>query len=109
MLTTTTLTAAIVEIPSNIYADIDGYVNYFKHYKHAVDSFYLFPIESHNTHTIEVEISNGRFFEVTHTPLSDTTDALKVTAWDSNTRGWVSVNELPEGKDFITYLEQLRG
>lgn len=68
MLTTTTLTAAIVEIPSRIYAYIDGYVNYFKHYKHAVDSFYLFPIESHNTHTIEVEISNGRFFEVTHTP-----------------------------------------
>lgn len=107
MLTTTTLTAANVEIPSRIYADIDGLVNYLKHYKHAVDSFYLFP-QSRNAHTIEVEISNGRFFEVTHTPLSDTTDALKVTAWDSNTRAWVSINDLPEGKDFITYLEQLR-
>mgnify|MGYP000952558642 FL=1 len=109
MLTTTTLTAAIVEIPSNIYANIDGLINYLKHYKHAVDGYYLFPLESHNTHTIEVEISNGRFFEVTHSPLSNTTDALKVTAWDSNTRAWVSINELPEGKDFITYLEQLRG
>lgn len=109
MLTTTTLTAAIVEIPSNIYANIDGLVNYLKHYKHTVDSYHLYTLESHNTHTIEVEINNGRFFEVTHTPLSNTTDALKVTAWDSNTRAWVSVNELPEGKDFITYLEQLRG
>ena len=58
---------------------------------------------------MNVELDGGLLFSVGIRRKSDTTDALIVEAIDIETRKAVDLTYDTEARDFITYLEKLRG
>ena len=107
---TATADEATIIPPRLHFNDIEDLVQYIRRYKPRADGGYTYDPESIGECDVRVELDGGLIFEVGLRLMEDMThNALIVEGIDSETGRVLDLIYNDEAREFIAYLEKLRG